>query len=267
MFFQTLPALAQTTHPKSSSHVLKEGDFLSANIGDSVTFQCFYERGGDSVMFYWYKQTLGMKPRLISTYYKYKQNSALHNEFQNDTRIAVKTGKGEITLSITDLQTSDSASYYCASSDMLTLKFFEGATISVRGSGINIPASIHQSPPLTIQPGQELTLNCTVDTGSCSGQHSVYWFRDSEETQTGLIYTKGGKNDQCKRKNNTQTSKCVFSLPLKSLDRSDTGTFYCAVVACGYVVFGDGTQINIQGKSLHSVLDDYFWKVLADSLL
>lgn len=259
MLFQTFPALAQTTHPKSSNLVLKEGAFLSANVGDSVTIQCFYDYDGDLVMFYWYKQTLGMQPRLISSYYKYKQNSTLHNEFQNDARIVcVVTGKGEITLTITDLQTSDSASYYCAGSDMLTLKFFGGATVSVRGSGINIPVSVHQSPSLTIQPGQELTLNCTVDTGSCGGQHSVYWFRYSEESRPGLIYTQGGKNDQCERKNNTQTPKCVFNLPMKSLDLSDDGTFYCAVVACGHVLFGDGTKINIQGKSPHSVLDDCF---------
>lgn len=207
-------------------------------------------------MFYWYQQTLGMQPRLISSNYKYKQNSILHNEFQNDARIAVVTGKGEINLTITDLQTSDSASYYCAGSDMLTLKFFGGATVSVRASGINIPASVHQSPSLTIQPGQELTLNCTVNTGSCGGQHSVYWFRHSEESRPGLIYTQGRKNDQCKRRNNTPTPKCVFNLPMKSLDLSDDGTFYCAVVACGHVLFGDGTKINIQSKSPHSVLDD-----------
>lgn len=207
-------------------------------------------------MFYWYKQTLGMQPRLISSHYKYKQNSTLHNEFQNDARIAVVTREGEITLTITDFQTSDSASYYCAGSDMLTLKFFEGATVSVRGLGTNIPALVHQSTSLTIQPGQELTLNCTVNTGSCGGKHSVYWFKDSEESRPGFIYTQGGKNDQCQTENNTQTPKCVFNLPLTSLGLSDGVTLYCAVVACGHVLFGEGTKINFQGKSPHSVLDD-----------
>lgn len=207
-------------------------------------------------MFYWYKQALGMEPRLISSYYKYKHNSTLHNEFQKDARIAVQTGKGKTTLTITDLHTSDSASYYCAGSDMLNLEFFEGATIIVRGSGINIPASVLQSPSMTIQPQQEeeLTLNCTVDTGSCAGEHSVYWFRDSEESGPGLIYAQGGKRDQCNRKNNTQTPKCVFSLPMKSLNLSVAETFYCAVVACGHVLFGNGTQINIQGKFPISML-------------
>lgn len=200
-------------------------------------------------MFYWYKQILGLRPSLISSHYKYKQNSTFHGSFKDDARLAVEAGKGELNLTITKLHFSDSASYYCAGSNMLTLHFFEGATISVRGSGINIPASIHQSPSMTIQPGEELTLNCTVDTGSCAGHHSVYWYRDSEEYRPGLLYTQGGKNDQCKRKNSTQTSRCVFSLPLNSLDFSDAETFYCAVVACGHVLFGNGTKINIQGES------------------
>lgn len=249
MFFQTLSALAQETHPKSSNHVLKQRDFVSAAVGDSVTFHCFYDDAGDLVMFYWYKQISGLRPSLISSYYKYKKNCTFHDSFKNDARLAVKAGTGELTLTITNLHISDSASYYCAGSDMLTLQFFEGATVSVRGLGINIPASIHQSPFETIQPGEELTLNCTIDTGSCGGRHSVYWYRDSEEYGPGLLYTQGGKSDQCKRRNTTQTSRCVFNLPLNSLDISDAETFYCAVAACGHVLFGNGTKINIQGES------------------
>ncbi|KAJ4949164.1 hypothetical protein JOQ06_020682 [Pogonophryne albipinna] len=68
-------------------------------------------------------------------------------------------------------------------------------TISVTGSGLNIPASVHQSASEIIQSGDSVTLNCTVHTGSCDGEHSVYWFKNSEDSP-GLLYTRGGRNDQ-----------------------------------------------------------------------
>ncbi|KAJ4949061.1 hypothetical protein JOQ06_020579 [Pogonophryne albipinna] len=70
-----------------------------------------------------------------------------------------------------------------------------GTTISVTGSGLNIPASVHQSASEIIQSGDSVTLNCTVHTGSCDGEHSVYWFKNSEDSP-GLLYTRGGRNDQ-----------------------------------------------------------------------
>ena len=93
-----------------------------------------------------------------------------------------------------------------------------------------------------------MTLNCTVQTGTCDGEHSVYWFKHSQESHPGLIYTHGGRNDQCERKGNTQTHTCVYNLPMKSLNRSHAGTYYCAVATCGHVLFGDGTKLYTNGK-------------------
>uniref|UniRef100_A0A8C9X2C5 Ig-like domain-containing protein n=1 Tax=Sander lucioperca TaxID=283035 RepID=A0A8C9X2C5_SANLU len=134
--------------------------------------------------FYWYKQTLGQKPRLISTLFK-------------------------------------SSSY--------KFEFCKGVTVNVKGSGLKVAATVHQSASESIQPGGSVTLNCTVHTGTCDGEHSVYWFKKSEESQPGLIYTHGGRNDQCERKPNTQTHTCLYKLPMKSLNLSHAGTYYCAV--------------------------------------
>ncbi|XP_076581258.1 uncharacterized protein LOC143317161 [Chaetodon auriga] len=247
-----LGRIAQTTDLKSSTYVHQDSGFVSVNVGDSVTLQCFND--GDAVMFNWYKQSLGQKPRLISSYYNFDKNGTFHNEFENDPRFTLDTEKGKNHLKMTDLRISDSATYYCVSGYYDTFEFGEGIFVSVKGSGVNVPALVHQSASETIQPGGSVTLNCTVHTGTCDEEHSVYWFKNSEQSHPGLIYTHGGRNDQCERKPNTQTHTCVYNLPMKSLNLSHAGTYYCAVVSCGHILFGNETKLDLEGEVETSVL-------------
>ncbi|XP_045890791.1 immunoglobulin kappa light chain-like [Micropterus dolomieu] len=238
--------MAQITDPKLPSSVHQERRFVSANVGENVTLQCFYERD-NSAWLYWFKQTLGQKPRLISTFYVYDRRTTFYHEFKNNQRFTLlDTVKGANHLTIYDLDISDSATYYCATSYTFVLTFAEGTTVSVKGSGLKVPASVLQSASEPIQPGGSVTLNCTVHTGTCDGEHSVYWFKTSEESHPGLIYTHGGRNDLCERKSSTQTHTCVYNLALKSLNLSHAGTYYCAVASCGHVLFGNGTKLEIE---------------------
>ncbi|XP_071334041.1 immunoglobulin alpha-2 heavy chain-like [Trachinotus anak] len=230
-----------------SSSVRQQRGFISTDVGQNITLQCFYD--SDVVArYYWYKQSLGQKPRLISTFYKYNKNGTFYDEFKNDPRFRLDTGNGKNHLKISDLRSSDSATYYCASGYSVTFEFGEGATVSVKGSGLNNQASVHQSGSETVQAGGSVTLSCTVHTGTCDGEHSVYWFKDSEESHPGLIYTHGDRNDQCERKPETQTHTCVFHLPMLSLNRSHAGTYYCAVASCGHILFGNGTKVDIDNE-------------------
>uniref|UniRef100_A0A3B4V6V3 Immunoglobulin kappa light chain-like n=1 Tax=Seriola dumerili TaxID=41447 RepID=A0A3B4V6V3_SERDU len=246
----------QATDQKFSSSVRQERSFVSANVGESLTLQCFFDNA-DLPRIYWYKQSVGQKPRLLSTLYASNTNGSFHDEFQNNPRFTLDTGTGKNHLQITDLRISDSATYYCAKKNSLVIEFAEGATVSVKGSGLNIQASVHQSGSETIQPGGSVTLNCTVHTGTCDGEHSVYWFKDSEESHPGLIYTHGDRNDQCEKKPETQTQTCVYNLPMKSLNLSHAGTYYCAVASCGHILFGNGTELDVDDEE-HSLVLVYF---------
>ncbi|XP_019123726.1 immunoglobulin kappa light chain-like isoform X2 [Larimichthys crocea] len=228
---------------KSSSTVRQERLFVSAKAGDNVSLKCFSE-DDESSWLYWYKQTLGEEPRLISTLYVYESKTTFYHEFSNNPRFSIENYTNRLIIS--DLTISDSATYFCASTHAFAVNFSEGITVSVKGSGLNIPALVHQSASETIQPGGSVTLNCTVHTGTCDGEHSVYWFKDSEESHPGLIYTHGGRNDQCERKPNTQTHTCVYNLPMKSLNLSHAGTYYCAVASCGHILFGNGTKLDFE---------------------
>uniref|UniRef100_A0A8C9X3P5 Ig-like domain-containing protein n=1 Tax=Sander lucioperca TaxID=283035 RepID=A0A8C9X3P5_SANLU len=239
-------SLASTQQLKLSPSVRQETErrFVSANVGDKVTLRCFCE--GEAAWLYWYKQTLGHKPRLISTFYVYGLRITFYNEFKNNSRFTLDTESKNLTIFY--LNISDSATYYCATSNAVVLDFAEGTFINVKGSGLKVSATVHQSVSESIQPGGSVTLDCTVHTGTCDGEHSVYWFKKSEESQPGLIYTHGGRTDQCEWKNNTQTHTCVYKLPMKSLNISHAGTYYCAVASCGHILFGNGTKLEFEDK-------------------
>ncbi|XP_023252409.1 uncharacterized protein LOC111647034 [Seriola lalandi dorsalis] len=245
-----LGRIADTTASKLSSSL----HFVSVNVGEKVTLECFYKESATAVMFYWYKQTLGEKPRLVSKFYKHEKNGILQDDFKNNSRFELESTTGKNHLKISDVQMSDSATYYCVSSFSYVYEFLESITVTVKGSGLNNQSWIRQSAFEILQPGGSVTLNCTVHTGTCDGEHSVYWFKDSKESHPGLIYTHGDRNDQCERKPETQTQTCVYNLPMQRLNRSHAGTYYCAVASCGHILFGNGTKLEFEDEVKSVVL-------------
>ncbi|XP_068444019.1 uncharacterized protein [Clinocottus analis] len=237
--------MAQTTSPNVASSDRQDSHFVSVKSGESLTLPCFFE-GIVAARLYWYKQKLGEKPELIATFYTYDQMKKLCGEYKNNSRITLDTENNHNHLTIADVHTSDSATYFCMSCYLYTLEIPVSVTVNVEG--LKVPALVRQSASESIQPGGSVTLNCTVHTGTCDGPHSVYWFKDSEESHPGLIYTHGGRNHQCERKPSTQTHTCVYNLPMKSLDLSHAGTYYCAVASCGHILFGDGTTLDFKDE-------------------
>ncbi|XP_039896822.1 immunoglobulin kappa light chain-like isoform X1 [Simochromis diagramma] len=243
-----LGVIAQKNNLHLSSSVHEEARFISAKSGDSVTLHCYYEQKV-AARFYWYKQTLGEKPKLISTLDKSEDNIVqFHGPFKNNARFRLDNEKGKKHLIISDLSVSDSATYYCIRSYFFTLIFLETIIVSVNDSDLNVQALVHQSASETIQPGGSVSLHCMVHNMlSCDGEHSVYWFKDSEDSQPGLIYTHGVRNDQCERKDNKGTHTCVYNLRMESLNVSHAGIYYCAVALCGHILFGNETKLDFGG--------------------
>ncbi|XP_043953871.1 uncharacterized protein LOC122820482 isoform X2 [Gambusia affinis] len=233
-----------------STSLNQEAGFLSAHVGEKVTMRCTYE-GNELVWICWYLQTLGQKPKLMSSVFVYGTEISFYEEFENNSHYIIEK-KGHLHyLTILDLKMSDSATYYCALSYKQVVYFGKGTTVSVKGPGINIQASVHQLESETIQPGVSVTMNCTVQIDSCDGEHNVYWFRNTEESQPGLIYTYGSRKDQCMSNSSTKSQICVHSLTMKNMNASHTGTYYCAVASCGHVVFGNGTMLSLSCDKMH----------------
>uniref|UniRef100_A0A673VX40 Uncharacterized LOC115194336 n=1 Tax=Salmo trutta TaxID=8032 RepID=A0A673VX40_SALTR len=242
--YSTFHVLAGT----ESSSIRQESGLMSANVGDTLVLHCFHE-SDMAVLFSWYKQTLGDKLQLFSTVNKYDRNATFYHEFKDNPRFSVENGQEKNHLRISDMQLSDSGTYYCGSSYSNKMEFGEGAILIVKGSR-NMTV-LQQSVSETVQPGDSVTLNCTIHTETCAGEHSVYWFRHgSGESHPGIIYTHGDRNDQCEKspEAGSPTQSCVYNLPKRNLSLSDAGTYYCAVASCGEILFGKGTKLDIEGK-------------------
>uniref|UniRef100_A0A3B3C4T7 Uncharacterized LOC112139802 n=1 Tax=Oryzias melastigma TaxID=30732 RepID=A0A3B3C4T7_ORYME len=242
-------------HLKSSSSVQQKDDFLSVYVGGNVTLKCSYEDQTTNQI-YWYKQSLGKKPEIILSFVLRSTSVTFFEEFKNNPRFKLDLKKQSFHLNISDLHFSDTATYHCMISDFFSLVFLESYSVHVKNFSSYIQASVGQSSSENIHAGDSVTLNCTVHTGSCDGEHRVYWFKDSEDSHPGLIYTHGGRKDQCERKKNTQTHSCVYNLHMKNLNESHAGIYYCAVASCGHILFGNGTKLNFTDSAvpLNSVI-------------
>ncbi|XP_036452916.1 uncharacterized protein LOC118826136 [Colossoma macropomum] len=113
----------------------------------------------------------------------------------------------------------------------------------------------NERPPVSdpVELGGDTTLQCSILTDASAGEHSVYWFRHgSGESHPGIIYTHGNRSDECKKSSETDspTQSCVYKLPKRNLSLSDAGTYYCAVLMCGEIIFGNGTKLDFVEKNV-----------------
>nr|XP_029530273.1 uncharacterized protein LOC115138024 isoform X1 [Oncorhynchus nerka] len=253
------PLLVEMAGSESSS-IRQEIGLISSNVGDTVVLRCF-NAGDMGIMFSFYKQTFGNIPQLISTIYKYDSNATFYHEFKGNPRFSVEGGQGKNNLMIADVELSDSGTYYCGSAYGYKVEFGQGVILIIKDSGSRNMPFIHQPVSESVQPGDSVTLNCTIHTETCAGEHSVYWFRHgSGESHPGIIYTHGERSDQCEKSLEavSPTQSCVYNLPKRNLSLSDSGTYYCAVASCGEILFGNGTKLDIEaGGSVDPLLFVY----------
>uniref|UniRef100_A0A4W5JKA2 Ig-like domain-containing protein n=1 Tax=Hucho hucho TaxID=62062 RepID=A0A4W5JKA2_9TELE len=224
---------------------------LHAHLGDNVILQCFYPDRNSYIS--WYKLTVGQKPQLVSTIYKYEGGATFHSEFKDNPRFTVQSGNGFYHLHISNTQPSDSATYVCGGINVNVMEFKNGIILILKGLSKTV---VQQPVSKSVQPGDSVTLNCIIHTETCAGEHSVYWFRHgSGESRPGIIYTNGDRSDQCEKspEAGSPTQSCVYNIPKSNLSLSDSGTYYCAVASCGEILFGNGTKLDVD----HSCKEDH----------
>ncbi|XP_055757059.1 uncharacterized protein LOC129835446 [Salvelinus fontinalis] len=229
---------------------------------ETLTLHCFHEVNL-AMHFLLYKQPFGNNPQLMSTFYEYENNYIFY-DFKGNPRVSLESGNGINHLKISDVQLSDSAAYYCVSF-YSNLVEFGGDILIVKGTKYKFKEKITSylwtategTDPETLplysclsQSSQEtLTLNCTIDTETYAGEHSVYWFRHgSGQSHPGIIYTHGDRSDQYEKspEAGSPTQSCVYNPPKRNLRLSDVGTYYCGVASCGVILFWNGTKLNIE---------------------
>uniref|UniRef100_A0A672ZPS3 Ig-like domain-containing protein n=1 Tax=Sphaeramia orbicularis TaxID=375764 RepID=A0A672ZPS3_9TELE len=240
---------------------------ISVHIGEPVTFTCVSL--DSTVMFpriIWYKQRMGDTLKLIAQMQKSiepvynKEFSESRMEIQMDdkfinltilTTIPEDEGMyhcpGAFVLEIKEADLGDSGFYYCIKTDPLQLTFLTGTFLRIK----DITVVTKDFPSDPIQPGSSVTLQCSVltDYKKCSGEHGIFWFKDGlNESNPSYLYTQRNSDGECVwslEAHGSQTCYYTFS----DFTSSDAGTYYCAVAACGKIIIGNGTKLDIEGIS------------------
>nr|XP_046174865.1 uncharacterized protein LOC124007988 [Oncorhynchus gorbuscha] len=230
--------------------VIQPDPLIVTQLGQSVSLNCFCR--SQLIRVSWFKQTVGQKPLLMASSYYGSENSFYFNNFTEDftetKRLSVKRGVDSCNLTISKTESGDSATYYCVSLLAREAKFGEGTVLIVKDSGSNSMSVLQQPLSESVQPGDSVSLNCTIHTETCAGEHSVFWFRHgSGKSHPGIIYTHGDRSDHCEKspEAGSPTQSCVYNLPKRNLSLSDAGTYYCAMASCGEILFGNGTKLEM----------------------
>uniref|UniRef100_A0A3B1JUJ5 Ig-like domain-containing protein n=1 Tax=Astyanax mexicanus TaxID=7994 RepID=A0A3B1JUJ5_ASTMX len=225
------------------SSIQKRCGFKFIQNGRNVSLNCSFLYS-ESPVVSWFKQTPGEKPVLITSCFRFSSDSQFHNNFNESGRFSAFKGKDTFTLNISNVEASDSATYFCAAAYYTDIELSDCTLLVLKGSLYTV-----LQPPVSnpVKLGGNTTLQCSILTNRCSEDHSVYWFRHgSGESDPGIIFTHGNRSDQCKKSSETvsPTQSCIYKLPKNNLSLSDAGTYYCAVAACGEIFFGNGTEVN-----------------------
>ncbi|KAM9470981.1 uncharacterized protein Hap1MRO34_012873 [Clarias gariepinus] len=110
----------------------------------------------------------------------------------------------------------------------------------------DVKVSVFQSGGLDSVPaGASVTLQCSVLSESRAAELQVLWFRAAPpQSHPQIIYTHHNSSHQCESGSSTHT--CVYNFSKNILSLNDTGTYYCAVAACGKIIFGNGTRVQLE---------------------
>ncbi|XP_036452844.1 uncharacterized protein LOC118826063 [Colossoma macropomum] len=213
--------------------------------GNNVVIKCDENITKDSEThnLAWYKQSLGKVPESVMRLLGQGRTPRFNSNFK-DGRFTVD--KNVFDLNINGIKEEDAGTYFCGKVKANVVEFGSGTYLFFQAEKIHRPLT-----EMVIKTGESVTLQCSVQslTSNCSGEHSVYWLRHgSGESHPGIIYTHGNRSDECKKSSETDspTQSCVYKLPKRNLSLSDAGTYYCAVAACGRILFGNQTKVKVQ---------------------
>ncbi|XP_062282041.1 uncharacterized protein LOC133986241 [Scomber scombrus] len=223
-------------------------------VGDNVTFHCTVSEKDN---FHWYKQSLGEMGQSVASVLN---NQITVNDRFKESRFNITKERAHSSLIIRNVSKEDEATYFCQKGASYLPTFFNSTFLVVNDNKQQKSVFVKQSPETaSVQLGDALTFQCsllskntTKNTDQCPGERSVYWFRaGSGGFHPGVIYIHGNRSDE------QEERSCVYSLS-KTIQDSDTGTHYCAVVTCGQVLFGEGTKVDtnflIQRSELEPVV-------------
>uniref|UniRef100_I3J228 Uncharacterized LOC100702894 n=2 Tax=Oreochromis niloticus TaxID=8128 RepID=I3J228_ORENI len=231
-----------------------EGPFQTSitvtKLGDNVTLTCSIPRD-DVGLSYWYKLNFGYMIETIAS--GSFDKISRKGQFNNSKFSATKVGN-IYSLTIRNASKEDEATYLCQGGTAYVMEFFNSTLLVVNDTKTQQKSfTVKQTSDVeSVHLGDTMTLQCSLlsenkdDTDQCPGEDKVHWFKGASESHPGSIYHGSIRNKE--------DGKCDYSLSKTITNSSDAGTYYCAVVTCGQILFGKGTEVKIEGFPLVTVL-------------
>ncbi|XP_016526051.1 uncharacterized protein LOC107836009 [Poecilia formosa] len=211
-------------------------------VGGNITLHCPLSKT-ERKFFYWYKQPLGHMLQTVATGSLTEQK--LSEQFNNN-RFNLTAGDSQCSLTIKNISKEDEATYFCQGGTAYFQRFAAGMYLAVNDHNSPTLTHVKQTPETTsVQDGDTVNLRCSllsstsVNSGQCPAKNNVYWFRVGfGASHSSFIYTNKSSCDAQQRSCDYQLSKTIQT-------SSDAGIYYCAVLTCGKILFGEGTKVEM----------------------
>ncbi|XP_055011046.1 uncharacterized protein LOC110153670 [Boleophthalmus pectinirostris] len=223
--------------------------------GETVTLRCPRSvKFTESPTFHWIRVLSGNVPEFLGGTFSYK-----YTNVSKTPRTTTKQGDGTFDLIIHQSILNDTGFYYCVKVNLLKMELVFGIFLIIKETDSDVRV---ESPDLSgpVDSGDSVDLQCWVqmENAQCFEEHMVWWFRSGlDQSGPGLVYTQRNSSAQCKRSTEDPgPHKCLYTLS-KTKSPSDTGTYRCAVAACGLILFGDGTKITVKAEETSPL-----WKII-----
>ncbi|XP_042583095.1 uncharacterized protein LOC122137933 [Cyprinus carpio] len=201
-----------------NADIVAQNHLKIVQAGDSVNFACIFPKEPKTGAV-WVKQRVGEKPLSIASSYQGLPGK-FENDFDQHKRFFFVKDDSSFNLSITNTEELDTATYYCVK-HFFTFTFGDVTDLIVKDAQLNIQSNHQRAATDPVHPEDSaVVLQCTVFTQSCAGEHNVY----------------------------STAHKCIYDLPKRNLSLSDAGIYYCAVAACGEILFGDTRKVDLPDK-------------------
>ncbi|MEQ2188829.1 hypothetical protein GOODEAATRI_018932, partial [Goodea atripinnis] len=175
-----------------------------------------------------------------------------YDRLNTNSRLATKQEPGSFVLHIAQTRLSDTAFYFCLKSQKINVTFLNGTFLRIKGPEPDVIAVTQENLSDPVHEGDSVSLQCSVlsqsEKKTCPEERRVFWFRvSSEQSLSSLIYVQNEGDGKCEHNPETQSGQsCVFNFVKDNISFSDSGTYYCALAACGKVVFGNGTKLEFE---------------------
>ncbi|XP_034161664.2 uncharacterized protein LOC117597666 [Pangasianodon hypophthalmus] len=220
----------------------KPSSFVSVKSGERVTLNCTFLDSSRSDHIVWYKQRSGEIPQEVGE--RLLHSDAKISPQSNSSGVKVERINNGISMTISHVKKDDEGLYFCGLSNWEKVQFLNGTFLAVTGKP-DLSVSVLQSSVLDSVPaGASVTLQCSVLSESRAANLQVLWFRAAPpQSHPQIIYTHHNSSHQCESSSSTHT--CVYNFS-KNISLNNTGTYYCAVAVCGKIIFGNGTQVQLE---------------------